>query len=95
MNGRNNAGFGGMNDNINDHSESDEGNNQENPDFGGNQFTLKKRNFGGQASNKKGGKKSNNELNIEDLEAQSMQGKRGAKGQRDSSSKKNQNLKGS
>jgi hypothetical protein len=42
MNGLSN-GFGSMNDNVDDRSESDEGNNQENPDFTGNQFAFKKR----------------------------------------------------
>jgi len=47
MNARGNA-FGGMNDNASDHSESEEGNNQDNPDFGGNQFVFKKRPMGEQ-----------------------------------------------
>ena len=38
------TGMGGMNDDI-DHSESDEGNNQENPNFSGNEFIFKKRDF--------------------------------------------------
>ena len=63
MNTRNQA-FGGMNENQDERSESDEGNNQENPDFTGNQFSFKKRDFDDQAANskvKKGAGKMNHQ----------------------------------
>ena len=52
MGGRSN-GLGSMNDDYNDHSESDEANNSINPDFGGNQFAFKKREFDDQTANSK------------------------------------------
>jgi hypothetical protein len=51
--GMSSNGFGSMNDNYGDHSESDEGNNQENPDFTGNQFAFKKRSTDDLAANSK------------------------------------------
>lgn len=45
-------GYNGMNDNL-DHSESEEGNNQDNPNFDGNDFMFKKRDaFGSSAMGK-------------------------------------------
>ena len=45
MNGKQGPGFGGMNDNFMNRSDSEEENNQDNPDFTGNQFAFKKREF--------------------------------------------------
>lgn len=40
-----------MNDDLNgDHTESEEGNNSENPDFDGNQFMFKKRQANGESA---------------------------------------------